>query len=342
MNITIKEVAKLAGVSISTVSRTCTNHPKISEKTKEKVREAMKILGYEPNFQASNLASKNSKTIGIILPIAENFSYQNSFFLEVIHGVCQACIIENYMNTIISGNSEKELLKSIKSIINSGKAEGFILLYSKDNDPILEYLNKNNQIYTIIGKPSKNINNTIYIDNDNITAGKDATDYLIKLGHKKIGFLYNQGNRIFVQDRKAGYISSLLENNIEIKQEYCLEKNLALEKDTLELQELFLSEHSPTAIIALDDIIALLLEKILLNINKHVPKDLSIITFNNTLLTTLTNPQLTCIDINNYQLGLESALQIIRHIKDPNLLPTKIIVPHNIIERNSCKKFENN
>lgn len=65
-------------------------------------------------------------------------------------------------------------------------------------------------------------------------------------------------------------------------------------------------------------------------------------TFNNTLLTTLTNPQLTCIDINNYQLGLESALQIIRHIKDPNLLPTKIIVPHNIIERNSCKKFENN
>ena len=80
MSITIKEVAKLAGVPPSTVSRTCSNHPAISEKTKEKVRKAMAELGYEPNFQASNLVSKNSKTIGVILPVAENKLYQNSFF----------------------------------------------------------------------------------------------------------------------------------------------------------------------------------------------------------------------------------------------------------------------
>lgn len=339
MSITIKEVAKLAGVSPSTVSRTCSNHPAISEKTKEKVRKAMAELGYEPNFQASNLVSKNSKTIGVILPVAENKLYQNSFFLEVIHGICQACIKENYMNTIISGNSEDELLNSVRSVIKSGKVDGFILLYSKNNDPILEHLNDTKQIYALIGKPSKEINSTIYIDNDNITAGKDATDYLIKLGHKKICFLYTKGNRIFVQDRKAGYISSLLDNNIEFKKEYCLEKNLTVDKDILDLQKLFSSDNSPSAIIALDDIIALSLEKILSGINKDVPNDISIITFNNSLLTTLTNPQLTCVDINNYQLGWEGAIQIIKHIQNPNLIPTKIIVPHRIIERSSCKKI---
>ena len=70
MAVTIKDVAALAGVSPSTVSRTCKNNPSISEETKERVRKAMAELGYEPNFQASNLASRNTRTIGIILPVS--------------------------------------------------------------------------------------------------------------------------------------------------------------------------------------------------------------------------------------------------------------------------------
>lgn len=77
MTVTIKDVAKLAGVSPSTVSRTCSNHPSISKQTKEKVHNAMNALGYEPNFNASNLANKNSRTIGIILPVSETEVYQN-------------------------------------------------------------------------------------------------------------------------------------------------------------------------------------------------------------------------------------------------------------------------
>ena len=76
MAVTIKDVAALAGVSSSTVSRTCKNNPSISEETKEKVRRAMAQLGYEPNFQASNLASKNSRTIGIILPVSAREAYE--------------------------------------------------------------------------------------------------------------------------------------------------------------------------------------------------------------------------------------------------------------------------
>lgn len=339
MNITIKDVAKLAGVSPSTVSRTCSNHPAISEKTKIKVRKAMIELGYEPNFQASNLAAKNSKTIGIILPVAENHMYQNTFFLEVIHGICQYCNKCNYMNTIISGNNEEELLTAVTSVIKSGKVDAFILLYSKDKDPVIEYLSTSSLTYAMIGKPSKDINNTIYIDNDNITAGKDAADYLINLGHKKIAFVCNKGNRIFAQDRKTGYIASLIEHNIPFQERYCLEKDFKHENDILEIQKLFSSEDAPTGVIAIDDITALTLEKFFSEITLKIPEDISIISFNNSLLSTLTSPRLTCIDINNYQLGEEGAAQIIKHIQNPKMIPTKIIVPHTIIERESCKKI---
>ena len=84
MTVTIKDVAALAGVSPSTVSRTCKNNPSISNETKEKVRKAMLELGYEPNFQASNLASQNSRTIGIILPASAREVYENSFFLLIV------------------------------------------------------------------------------------------------------------------------------------------------------------------------------------------------------------------------------------------------------------------
>lgn len=340
MSVTIKDVAKLAGVSPSTVSRTCSNHPAISEKTKLKVKKAMMELGYEPNFQASNLAGKSSKTIGLILPIQENDIYENSFFLEVIHGICQYCNKYKYMNTIISENSEEKMITFIDSIVKAGKVDGFILLYSKVKDPVVEYLNSHSLSYVMIGKPSSNINSTIYIDNDNITAGKDATDYLINLGHKKIAFVCDRENRIFIQDRQTGYISSLIGNNLPYEERWCIYKDLNNERDIEEIKKIFTSKNAPTAIVAIDDIVALTLEKIFNDIGVKVPEDISIISFNNSLLSKLTKPQLTCVDINNYQLGEESAAQIIKYVQNREMVATKIIVPHTIIERESCKAIE--
>lgn len=340
MNITIKDVAKLAGVSPSTVSRTCSNNSSISEKTKDKVRKAMLELGYEPNFQASNLASKNSKTIGIILPVSESSIYQNSFFLEIIHGIAQICNKHQYINTLISGNSKEELLDIIKSMVKSGKVDGFIVLYSKRDDEVIEYLYEKNLPYVLVGKDCLHINQTIYIDNDNILAAKDATNYLINLGHKNIGFVTSDNNQIFSQDRKAGYISALLENNIEYIPKFSMEINFNNEEDVAEIKQLFLSNLKPTAIVACDDIMAVSLEKILGDINIKVPNQLSIISFNDSLLAKLTNPQLTSVDVNTHQLGMEAATRIISRIENPDLLATKIIVPHKIIERESCQKIK--
>ena len=100
MAVTIKDVAALAGVSPSTVSRTCKNNPSISTETKEKVRKAMIELGYEVNFQASNLASQYSRTIGIILPASAREVYENAFYLEAIRGISHYCNQRQYLSLI--------------------------------------------------------------------------------------------------------------------------------------------------------------------------------------------------------------------------------------------------
>ena len=142
MSVTIKDVAALAGVSASTVSRTCKNSPSISEETKRKVRNAMKELGYEPNFQASNLASRNTRTIGIILPVSAREVYENSFYLEAIRGISQVCNQQHYISTIVTGQDEDEVLDAVRSMSRIGQADGFILLYSRQNDPVIEYLHR--------------------------------------------------------------------------------------------------------------------------------------------------------------------------------------------------------
>lgn len=339
MAVTIKDVAALAGVSPSTVSRTCKNNPSISEETKERVRKAMAELGYEPNFQASNLASQNSRTIGIILPASAKEVYENSFYLEAIQGISHYCKGRQYMTTIVTGQDEAEILNAVRSMSRSGKVDGFIILYSKKEDPVIDYLFNEGLLYILIGKATQYTNQTIYIDNDNLLAGREATEYLYQLGHRRIAYLGSDSSLMFSADRKAGYQLALASHQLPVRPEYCVEVKNVSENNEEAIRGLLMQKDRPTAILVSDDILAVSLERVCLENHLAIPEDLSIISFNNSLFARLTSPQLTSIDIGAGQLGSEAASQIINHIENPNLLATKIIVPHHLIERDSCCKI---
>ena len=339
MAVTIKDVAALAGVSPSTVSRTCKNNPSISEETKERVRKAMAELGYEPNFQASNLASQNSRTIGIILPASAKEVYENSFYLEAIQGISHYCNGRQYMTTIVTGQDEAEILDAVRSMSRSGKVDGFIILYSKKDDPVIDYLFNEGLLYILIGKATQYTNQTIYIDNDNLLAGREAAEYLYQLGHRRIAYLGSDSSLMFSADRKAGYQLALASHQLPVRPEYCVEVKNVSENNEEDIRGLLMQKDRPTAILVSDDILAVSLERVCLENHLAIPEDLSIISFNNSLFARLTSPQLTSIDIGAGQLGSEAASQIINHIENPNLLATKIIVPHHLIERDSCCKI---
>lgn len=341
MAVTLKDVAALAGVSPSTVSRTCKDNPSISEETKERVRRAMAQLGYDPGglSQSASPQWETSRSIGIILPPSQKEVYENSFYLETIRGISQFCSHRQYMNTVITGQNETELLKVIQSLVRTGQVDSFIILYSRQKDPVIDYLYNEGLLYVLIGKAYQYANQTIYIDNDNLLASQEATEYLIRLGHKSIAYLGSNSSLMFSADRKAGYQTALALHQLPLRPDHCLEIASVSRDDGSSLRAMLQSPDRPTAMVVSDDILAVSLERACLEVGLSIPKDLSIISFNNSLLARLTSPQLTSIDVNSCQLGIEAASQIINHMENPNLMATKIIVPHHLIGRDSCRAF---
>ena len=120
------------------------------------------------------------------------------------------------------------------------------------------------------------------------------------------------------------------------REEDCVEIDALNDAYEEMLKALFTAPDRPTAMLVSDDILAVVLEQFCGKLGLRVPKDLSIVSFNNSLFSRITSPQLTTVDVNPYQLGMEAASQTINHIENPNLLATKIIVPHRLIQRESC------
>ena len=340
MAVTIKDVASLAGVSPSTVSRVCNDNPSISKETKERVRRAMVQLGYEPNLSVSNAETQSVRMIGIILPPSQREVYENPFYLEAIRGISQFCNQRQVVSTIITGQDDAELISAVRTLIRSGQAEGFVVLYSKQDDPIVDFLCDEGSLYVLVGKANQFTSQTICIDNDNLLAGREATDYLYDLGHRRIGYLGCENAFLFSADRKSGYQLSLLQHNLELRPDYCVEMEYVPTDPNQCLRDLLAREDRPTAVVVSDDILAVALERICIQMGLSIPEDLSIVSFNNSLFAQLTSPQLTSVDVNSFQLGFEAASQILNHAENPNLLATKIVVPHSIVERDSCRAYK--
>lgn len=336
MSVTLKDVAALAGVSPSTASRACKDNPSISKETKERVWKAMEQLGYEPNLPSEEI---ENRTIGIILPPSPKESFENAFHLEVIRGVSQFCNQHHYMNTVITGRDDEEILSVLEHMVKNNKVDGFIVTYSKQDDPIIDYLYNEGLLYVVIGKAYRFANQTVYVDNDNVLAAQEATEYLINLGHTNIAYLGSDSNLMFSADRKSGYQLALFNHKIEVNKENIIELPFIPEEHSAAVHNLLNKKNRPTAILVSDDLFAVALERACIEMDLVIPRDLSIISFNNSLFARLTSPPLTSIDINSVQLGIEAASQVINHIENPNLLATKIIVPHKLVERHSCIKL---
>ena len=339
MAVTNKDVAALAGVSTSTVSRVCNNNPAISRETQERVRKAMAELGYEGNSASEPIVPQPIRMIGIVLPPSDRDAYENNFFLKVIRGISQVCNQRQTASTIITGKDDEELLSSVKSLHLSGRIDGFILLYSRKSDRIIDYLCEQGILYVIVGKPSEFAGETLCIDTDNLQADREATDYLYNLGHRRIGYLGCSNDFLYTADRKAGYQLSMFLHQLPNREDHCIELNSKGMGNAALLRDLLSQPDRPTAFVVSDDMLALTLAQVCFQSGLSIPGDISIIAFNNSFYAQLSAPQLTTVDISSYQLGQQAAVQIISHAENPNLDAIKIIVPHKIVERDSCRKI---
>ncbi|MFY9902790.1 MAG: LacI family DNA-binding transcriptional regulator [Trichococcus sp.] len=334
MTVTIKDVAREAGVATSTVSRTLKDSPLISENTKVKVRQAMQKLGYTPNFAAQNLANKSTQTIGVILPVGTMGNpAQNPLFLEMIQEIGVVCNEQKYMISLATGKTMAELKDSVRLMHQRKLVDGFILLYSEAKDPIRKFLHDEKIPYALLGKPDVYENETIYIDNDNRLSGKSAADCLIQHGHQRIGYVGLTPSQVVDKERYKGYSDALRDANLTVHPELYFETP----DDFMAFQE-FLEETKPTGLVVGDDRLALRVLQYLQLDKYKVPDDISLISFNNSVFATLSHPFLTTIDIHVQELARQAAALLIRQLNEPSALLPKMIVPHEVIERETVMR----
>lgn len=334
MPVTIIDVARKAGVSPSTVSRVISNNPRISKETADKVRRIMKELGYHPNEIAKSLVSKTTRTLGIILPRPADELFQNLFFSEVIRGIVAHASRSGYDLLMAAGTSGQEEVDAIARLVNGRRVDGIILLYSRRDDPLIAYLAERSFPFVLIGR-SEQYPQVLSVDNDNVQAAYDATRHLIAQGHERIGFVSGPPNLIVSKDRMEGYVKALADAGLQADPEWIVEGEFLQESGYRAMSYFMNLPKRPTALVAIDDIVAFGVLRGLSELGFRVPRDLSIVGFNNLSLSQLATPPLSSIDIGIYQIGYTASQTLIRAVREESGQLQPIIIPHKLVVRES-------
>ncbi|MEH7335003.1 LacI family DNA-binding transcriptional regulator [Neobacillus drentensis] len=336
MAVTIRDVAKLADVAPSTVSRVIANHSRISEATKRKVKKAMEQLGYHPNQNARSLASQSTQTIGLVMPSSGDVVFQNPFFSMVLQGISEGSHKNKYAMYLTTGKSDVETFEAVIRMVQGKRVDGLILLNSKVEDKLISYLRRRDFPFVVIGKPFKDAEEITHVDNDNVRAMREATEYLIDYGHRKIAFIGGSLELMVTVDRLDGYKQALNKANIPIKNEYILHGEFLREGGQEAVSELMALEQRPTSLVVVDDLMALGVLSTLDELGVKVPEEISVVSFNNVLLSEMSKPPLTSMDINIFDLGYQATRSLIEIIENRAEPTKRIIIPHKLVERQSC------
>lgn len=328
MPVTIKDVAKAAGVSPSTVTRVIQNKSTISDETKKRVRKAMKELNYHPNLNARSLVSSYTQVIGLVLPDDSDVFYQNPFFPSVLRGIAQVASENHYAIQIATGKDEKERLNAISQMVYGKRVDGLIFLYAQENDPLVQLVVEEQFPFLILGKSLSPF--IPLVDNDNIQAGFDATEYFIKKGCSRIAFIGGTKKLFVTQDRLTGYEQALQEHNLPLDTNLTYFATEFLEDNGYRFSRL-LFKHNPNidAIITIDSLLA---AGVCDYIAKH-QLDVPVLSFDSI------NPKLNLaayVDINSLELGrvsFETILQIIDDAKNNKQICYRQLIAHKIVEK---------
>jgi len=328
MPVTIKDVAKAAGVSPSTVTRVIQNKSTISDETKKRVRKAMKELNYHPNLNARSLVSSYTQVIGLVLPDDSDAFYQNPFFPSVLRGIAQVASENHYAIQIATGKDAKERLNAISQMVYGKRVDGLIFLYAQENDPLVQLVVEEQFPFLILGKSLSPF--IPLVDNDNVQAGFDATEYFIKKGCKRIAFIGGTKRLFVTLDRLTGYEQALQEHNLPLDSNLTYFATEFLEDNGYRFSRL-LFKHNPNidAIITIDSLLA---AGVCDYIAKH-QLDVPVLSFDSV------NPKLNLaayVDINSLELGrvsFETILQIIDDVKENRQICYRQVIAHEIVEK---------
>jgi len=330
--VTIKDIAEKLSISPSTVSRSLKDHPDISVKTRNAVKELAKLLGYKPNLIALNLKNSRTNTIGLLVPEIEHH-----FFSTIINGIEEVAYQNNFNVLIVQSNESylREVLNTQTLLGN--RVDGMLASFSKETKDFSHFQQIiDNEIPLVFYDRANDELHADVVVVDDYSGAYDAVTHLIKDGCKRIAFYSAPQHLLLGKDRYHGYIDALEHSNIKF------DSNLVYSCDTFESaikisQSILKKTDRPDGIFAVNDLTAVGVMKTAKILGIKVPEELKIVGFENSKSASICDPELTSVDQFGYNLGKKAMTILLDRIKNDNFdyKPVKHIIKTKLIVRGS-------
>lgn len=348
MSVTLKEIAMKAEVSISTVSRVInndTNKP-ASKETQDKVWKIVRELGYVPNQNARNLIkgqesvieNTNTRAIGCIFTSTKD-TYNDPFFSQIARGIQDEVSKRGY----VLGYSFSSCDMSFSALYNNLTAnpvDGAVIL-GRFSEDVLNFLKQNirNIVYTGVNYVDAGFDEVIC---DGYKGAMEAVEYLIKLGHEKIGFIGStrETENVINEHRYDGYQDTLNKHQIPLNKDYIVNVELSTANGFIGMNHMIKrlgKEKLPTAIFCANDLVAIGAMKAIHKEGLRIPEDISVIGLDDIELSEYVTPGLTTIKVPKEELGKFAVKMLIDKIENGHNLPVRVNVPFALVERESCR-----
>lgn len=335
--ITIKDVAKAAGVSISTVSKVMNDAPTISLATKDRIRKIMEEMNYYPNVIARNFVQQSSKSIGVVLELKRNYAFLNSHIYEILGGIEEILSKNDYIVTLLNTASMGNNTEPYEKIIREKRVDGLIIHISNLNQSLCKKMEKLNFPYIVIGQPDSE-SNISWIDINNKAAGEIATKHLLSEGYERIAYIGGTATDNVSKNRQLGFTSILAKSNTKLYKEYIMEGDTSIEGSEEMMKDLLNLPVPPDCVICLNNFVAFGALKAINKRQLKIPQDIALISFDNYPLSMFTQPQLSVVDNNVFELGQYAAKALLDKIENPNLHIQSSMLSPNLIIRESSKR----
>lgn len=340
--LTIKDIAKALGVSISTVSKALNDSHEIAEETKKRIQLYAKENNYRPNFNALSLKNRKTKTIAVIIPNMLKYIYA-----QVFNGIERVTNEKGYkIITCISNettNKEKEILE----MLSNGSIDGFIISPSleasihKDYKHFIDLIEEGFPI-VLYDRVPKEIQNCDKVQIDNYTGTYNAVEHLFNTGCKKLAFVSTHNRLESSMERKRGFVEALKDFELESNEDLILDLTGINYKNLEKAIMPHFERNEVDGVVTTNEATAIAAQKTALKLGYKIPENLSVIAFSNGILARHASPQMTTVSQHGEKMGERAAKLLIKRIeKDPEEereFKTKIIKT-DLVPRKSTKQF---
>jgi len=329
---TLKDVARKADVSVSTVSRVFNNPDKVRPNTQERVQEAADTLGYQPSRVARRLRLENGKAglIGLTIP-----DIQNPFFADIVRGVEDVAREHDYALVLSNSDEDPERQEAVLDTFQTEDVDGIIVPPVSLNDPAVRELTSSSTPVVCVDRRMEDLR-VDTITSANRQGAYDAVTHLIELGHERIAFISGIGHVSTSTDRLEGYRAALREHDLPVDPVMIKEGRPHRERGRFYTESLLDLDRPPTALFTGNNLTTLGALAALNTREVDVPDEMALVGYDDIPWAMALNPPPTVVDQPGYEMGHRAAEILLRRFKSPDRSATTVTLQPKLIVRRSC------